>query len=68
MTTANMCYTCTLKQCLLVFNHVAMEEEILEISLCTVSLVQASQEPLFRTAHTGLSQVTLLEAAAFKMR
>ena len=55
-------------QCLLVFNHAVMEEEIVEISHCTVSLVLACLETLFKTAHTALSQVTLLEAATFKVK
>ena len=46
----------------LVFNHAAMEEEIVEISHSIVSLVLANREP------TRLSQGTLLEAATFEVR
>ena len=52
----------------LVFNHAAMEEEIVEISHSIVSLVLANREPLFKTAPTTLSQGTLLEAATFEVR
>ena len=55
-------------QYLSVFSHAAMEEEVVEISHSTVSLVLASQECLFRIALTALSQDTLLEAATFKAR